>query len=186
MLNEAAKELLARSAQVNLLALDAMVQSKRGGSNLRGFDEVSWQMRMWSRELHEQLGELGALGASVLARTSLRSKHSRQLQLLTQATVASENVSLSAACERCRSEHEALDTALAVDLRKIRNVLSDIDQLGMMAIVLSRSAMIEAVSGDEQQRDQLYKVSREFYQNSEAVLETLKMTIAATRTGASA
>jgi len=37
-LNEAAKELIARSFRVNLLALDAMVQSKRGGSSLRGFE----------------------------------------------------------------------------------------------------------------------------------------------------
>ena len=65
-LNEAAKELVARSYQVNLLALDAMVQSKRGGSSLRGFDEVSSQMRRWSRDLHVELERLAALSRRVV------------------------------------------------------------------------------------------------------------------------
>ena len=184
ILNEAAKALLARSAQVNLLALDAMVQSKRGDGNLRGFDEVSSQMRSWSRELHQELGQLGELSATLLSRTSLRSKHNRKLVLLEKANAASENADLRSACVRCRAEQGSLDAALGRDMRRIRNLLGDIDQLGLMAIVLSRAAMIEAVSGDEQQRAQLHQVSSEFYRNSEAVLETIRSTIAAVRPGA--
>ena len=176
-LNEAAKELLVRSAQVNLLALDAMVQSKRGGGNLRGFDEVSSQMRMWSKELHQQLRELGELSASVLLRTSLHSKQRRKLELLEEAARCSDNADAQAACERSLREHQSLEATLARDARRTRDLLSDIDQLGMMAIVLSRSAMIEAASGDDQQRAQLNLVSQEFYRNSEAVLEILKATL---------
>lgn len=185
MLNEAAKQLLARSTRVDLLALDAMVQSKRGGGNLRGFDEVSSQMRLWSRELLQQLGELSALSASVLLQTSQRSKQARKLDLLAAAASASENPTLLAAHERLRAEHDALGDGLRKQARRTQNLLSDIDQLGMMAIVLSRSAMIEAASGDDQQREQLCKVSREFHQNSESVLEIIKSTLQATRAGRS-
>ncbi len=185
-LNEAAKQLMARSTRVDLLALDAMVQSKRGGGSLRGFDEVSSQMRLWSRELLQQLGELGVLSASLLRQTSLRSKQMRKLDLLSLAVKESNNEALRSAHERLQREHEALCSALQADARRTQNLLSDIDQLGMMAIVLSRSAMIEAASGDEQQREQLSKVSVEFYQHSESVLQIIKSALTSTRGGQAA
>ena len=185
-LNEAAKQLMARSTRVDLLALDAMVQSKRGGGSLRGFDEVSSQMRLWSRELLQQLGELGVLSASLLRQTSLRSKQMRKLDLLSLAAKESNNEALRSAHERLQREHEALCSALQADARRTQNLLSDIDQLGMMAIVLSRSAMIEAASGDEQQREQLSKVSVEFYQHSESVLQIIKSALTSTRGGQAA
>jgi phenylacetate-coenzyme A ligase PaaK-like adenylate-forming protein len=59
--------------------------------------------------------------------------------------------------------------------------LSDLDQLGLMAMVLSRSAMIEASSGTSEQRAQLGRVSQEFYQNSEFVISLLRSALKAVR-----
>ena len=69
-LNEAAKALLRQSFEINLRALDAIVQSKRGGGALRGFDEVSSQIRLWSRDLQEKVESLWALGRSAVTSAS--------------------------------------------------------------------------------------------------------------------
>jgi hypothetical protein len=173
-LNEAAKELIARSYQVNLLALDAMVQSKRGGNSLRGFDEVSSQMRRWSRDLHAELELLASLSRQVVAEVSLASKEQHLLRLLRQAAQGSSS---GCATERLLVREAAQlsrENTLARLWRRVIDALGDLDQLGMMAVVLSRSAMIEASSGATAQRAQLGHVSKEFYRNSEAVVNVLK------------
>ena len=168
--------LLARSFHVNLRALDAMVQSKRAGGTLRGFDEVAAQMRSWSRDLHRELERLGELGRQVVAQTSLAVKQEHSLRLLTQAAVASGRSDVAQICAERREQHEALDQELNRAWRNVRELLHDLEQLGMMAAVLSRSAMIEAASGSEQHRAQLAEVSREFYANSQDVIDTLQAT----------
>jgi hypothetical protein len=173
-LNEAAKELIARSYQVNLLALDAMVQSKRGGSSLRGFDEVSSQMRRWSRDLHADLERLAALSRQVVAEVSTASKEGHLLRLLERAALSSSHETARETLVQRQAIQQDRSQTLVRLWRKVVDVLGDLDQLGMMAVVLSRSAMIEASSGGAEQRAQLGHVSQEFYRNSEIVVNVLK------------
>lgn len=173
-LNEGAKELIARSFRVNLLALDAMVQSKRGGSSLRGFDEVSSQMRTSSRDLHHELEELSRLSRAVVDHASQSSKQAHLLRLLGQAASSSRSPLASAAFERHRQAQQARAEELKRSWRQVKDTLGSLDQLGMMAVVLSRSAMIEASSGSAEQRAQLNDVSEQFCRNSEVVVNVLK------------
>jgi len=182
-LNEAAKELVARSYQVNLLALDAMVQSKRGGSSLRGFDEVSSQMRRWSRDLHVELERLAALSRRVVGEVSTASKDAHLLRLLQRAADSSSNPVATQAFAARRAIQLDHEQGLARLWREVSDVLGDLDQLGMMAVVLSRSAMIEAASGAAEQRAQLGYVSQEFYRNSETVVNVLKTALKEQRQG---
>jgi len=180
-LNEAAKELMARSHHVNRLALDAMVQSKATGANLRGFDEVSSQIRHWSRDLHAELERLRALSRELVVQVSHVSKEARLLSLLRRATATcSENAKH---CDFTAKETAQIDRLerLAKLWRTMAVSLSDLDQLGLMAAVLSRSAMIEASSGTSEQREQLGRVSAAFYQNSESVISVLKAALKAVR-----
>lgn len=173
-LNEATKELLRRSFEVNLLALDAMVQSKRGGGTLRGFDEVSAQMRMWTRDLHEKLERLATATGSVVSHMSEATKEAHLLRILEAAARESGDAQIRASQRALESRHAAITASARADWRKTRDVLDDLDQLGMMACVLARSAMIEATSAGPELREQLDHVSREFYLNSEAVVDILK------------
>jgi hypothetical protein len=173
-LNEAAKELLERSLKVNLLALNAMVQSKRSGGACRGFDEVSAQMRSWSQQLHGQLRSLGQLSQTTVRDLSLYEKQRRLSRLLERAIESVATVSSSAVLQRSRAELEANLLGLESGRRRLSLLIDDLVQLGMMASVLSRSAMIEAQSGPAEIRQQLSDVSREFYDNAEAVVETLR------------
>ena len=173
-LNEAAKQLIARSHVVNLLALDARVQSKREGSSLRGFDEVSSQMQHWSRDLHSALERLAALSREVVVEVSTVSKEGHLLALLRRAANSSTSPLADETRFRLEALHHGRECTLLGLWRKVDETLGDLDLLGMMAVVLSRSAMIEASSGTAEQRAQLGHVAQEFYCNSEAVVTVLK------------
>lgn len=174
ILNETAKELIARSFRVNLLALDAMVQSKRGGNSLRGFDEVSSQMRSWSRDLHQELERLGELSQKVVAEASTHCKEAHLLRLLDAAAAQSKNAAAEAALTLHRAEQLVRESEMRRTWRLVRDAVGDLNQLGLMAVVLSRAAMIEASGGSPEQRAQLSDVSQEFYRNAEAVVNALK------------
>lgn len=180
-LNEAAKALLERSLKVNLLALNAMVQSKRSGGACRGFDEVSAQMRSWSQQLHGQLRSLGHLSQTTVRDLSLYEKQRRLSRLLERAVASVTAVSAAAALERSRAELDSNLLGLESGRRRLSLLIDDLVQLGMMASVLSRSAMIEAQSGPVEIRQQLSEVSREFYDNAEAVVETLRVLLKSIR-----
>ena len=173
ILNESTKQVLMRSFEVSLRALDAIVQSKRGGGALRGFDEVSSQMRVWSRELHGKLIHLSELSRSAVREVSEYAKSVRQQRLLVgcQSTRAQDAVALA------RRDAEKAERRLRDRWRGIALELDDLRQMGMMACVLSRSAMIEASSASDEQRDSLMNVSREFYDNAEDVLAILQEVI---------
>jgi hypothetical protein len=182
-LNEAAKQLLARSFHVNLLALDAMVQSKRGQSSVPGFDAVASQMLGWSRELQALLVKLGQASSIVVSRTSWTAKDAHTLGLLRAAAEQSQSALGRAVCERLQAECATSVLSLRQDWRHVTSLLSELSQLGMMACVLSRSAMIEACSAGPELRRQLSDVSREFNAHAEAVVDILSALVRAMNRG---
>lgn len=180
-LNEASKQLLARSYEINLRALNAIVQSKRSGGRLRGFDEASSQIRAWSRELHEQLVRLGAMVREAVGLASASIRQQRTLALFACAARQSQN----AACPRVVDAAEAAllvhRTALRWLWRRIVDAVDDLNQLGLMACVLSRSAMIEATAADIDLRPQLEELTRDFYVKSEEVAAIVRALGTSTR-----
>jgi hypothetical protein len=131
-------------------------------------------MRAWTRDLHARLQLLGGQCYEVVARTSLYSKESHALQLLEAAARQSDNAGMRRAAQANAAALGALHERLDADWRQVRARLTDLDQLGTMAVVLSRSAMIEAATGTAEQRAQLGHVSQEFYQHSQRAVQTIK------------
>jgi hypothetical protein len=172
-LNEAAKVLLSRSFRVNLLALDAMVQSKRGDSSVPGFDEVAAQMLGWSRSLHALLQRLGEASAAVVMGTSAAAKEQHLLRILGSAAELSQERQARAAFALRSAEQDSAAEGLRHGWRRVDELLTDLDQLGMMACVLSRSAMIEACSAGPELRRQLDDVSRDFNVHAQAVVDII-------------
>jgi hypothetical protein len=110
----------------------------------------------------------------VVAGTSRASKEARMTRLLERAAVMSQYAAARAVYEQHAHEQQERERDLDSKWRAVRVVLSDLNMLGLMAVVLSRSAMIEASSGSAELREQLTHVSREFYDNSEAVVGVIK------------
>jgi hypothetical protein len=169
-LNEAAKGLFQRSFEINLRALDAIVQSKRSGGALRGFDEVSTQIRTWSRELHAMVDGLGALGREAVGLASRFLVERRRGRLIAAAARGSRAVGAAQQLAVVERRLEERQRDLAGMRRRIISKIDDLDQIGLMACVLSRSALIEATAASGAEREQLNHVSRDFYAKSEEVV----------------
>jgi len=169
-LNEAAKALFRQSFGINLRALDAIVQRKRGGGALRGLDEVSSQIRLWSRELHQKVECLWALGRSAVASASHLLQTRRVESFLERAVAGRGDTWASRSVEQSRAIVAGHLAELKTAWRRILDAIDDLNQLGLMACVLSRSALIEASTASDDEREKLVSVSRDFYKKSEEVV----------------
>jgi hypothetical protein len=169
LLNETSKELSRRSRQVNALALDAIVQSRRAGSGLRGFAEASTQMRGWTQELGSALAGLGELCGAVVVSTSVLHKEARLLAMLRETTTSVDSPRLRSAYEQHLARRAERTRELAATWQRAIKLTAKVEELGFMGIALARAAMIEACAGGPELRAQLHDVSHEFYDNAKVV-----------------
>lgn len=169
LLNETSKDLNRRSRQVNVLALDAIVQSRRGGSGLRGFAEASTLMRGWSQELGTALFALAELSRTVVESTSVLHKEARLLTILHKTAALTDSPRIRSAYEEHAAWQSQRSAELAATWRRALKLATEAEQLGFMGIALARAAMIEACAGSPELREQLHGVSRDFYDNAKAV-----------------
>lgn len=184
-LNEGAKVVFARSHAVNLLAIDAIVRSRLAGDAVRGFAEVSTQMRTWSNDLHGRMQALQESTTAIVATMSRHAKHVRSARLLAAAA------SHSGAAAALAAAGSATRTLVEEDLRTLRDArgvvvtrLDELSRLGMMACVLSRAAKIEAVHAGDEHRAQLSQVAEEFSASADEVVRTVRTLLGAERTEA--
>jgi hypothetical protein len=173
-LNECAKTIRRYAFEVSLSALGAIVLSSRTGSELRGFNEVASQMRNWSRDLEAAVKTVTLLTTQRVRQVSDCLKQTRLQDLLRKA------VRGSATDRHLRAGLALQDAALAkvhADLRQgdavIADAIAEISQLGLMASVLSRAALIEAAGGSGSQRRELTLASQEFSRYAERVNEAV-------------
>lgn len=164
-LNEGAKAIRRSAFEVNLRALGAIVQSRRAGQALRGFAEVSTQMQRWSETLASAAQRLTEGCTTRVRVVSDDARRSRQRALLHRA--------LEGSSRGLDAESLGLDVAPPKDLRssarEVRLAVAELHELGLMASVLSRAALIEACEGDAQQRRDLSAISREFAVHADEV-----------------
>lgn len=169
-LNEGTKRILWVSHQVSLRALDAVVRSTRAGAALRGFVAVSSQMREWSRELHAAVRQVSGLSAAQVCNVSALLREERRLSLLELATPSKQHGgTLLQATQRARALKASLELNIVRTSSDTTRSLEELQQLGLMASVLSRAALIEATSGNAEERSDLSEVAREFATHAEEV-----------------
>jgi hypothetical protein len=170
VLNEAAKEMSGVAFQVRICALDAEVRNAKNRSTaLAGFREVSMQMRQWSDELSQQLERLRDLCAEAVVDESKRRVLQRKARLIRLAAERSPR-QLAGCVDALEGRERGAGARRRGILLRTLVALEDLSQLGMMAVVLSRAAKIEAASADVEERAVLAQVAQEFAAHSEAVL----------------
>lgn len=183
-LNEGAKAIRKYAFEVSLSALGAIVRSTRAGTNLRGFNEVASQMRDWSRDLELAVQQVTVLTAQ---RVSLVSNFVRRSRLVALLDKAGETPSAGGALSDCERRTREEIAGLRAELKRVGRTLEDafegIAQLGLMASVLSRAALIEAASGTESQRRELTIASQEFASYAESVNGAISQILSRYRTG---
>jgi methyl-accepting chemotaxis protein len=179
--HEGAKAILSDSHHVNLRALDATVRSLRGGTQLRGFAEVSAQMRQWSQELHAAVKQVTKLSAEQVNVVSAFEKHKRMLHLLSLGGREPAGARLLAqGLDEAAARGREIELALHKLQRQVRGLLEELQQLGLMACVLSTSALIEAATAGDESKN-LTIVSRDFSERSQKVTENIRHMLASER-----
>ena len=174
-LNEGAKAIRRHSFEVSLRALGATAKNLRAGSELRGFVEVSAQMQSWSRSLSSAVDRVTLISTEQVRLVSDIVRRTRMLEIMELAAQnEASRGALAGSAERLREELKGARSRL----KRLRDTLTDgletLEQLGMMASALSRAALIEAASGNAEQRAELSLVSREFAQRADLVSDTIR------------
>lgn len=162
-LSEGAKSIRRYAFEVSLSALGAIVRSTRSEVQLRGFKEVASQMRDWSRELERAVADITVLTSRQVRIVSDLARRTRLASLLERASIEPQ---AALALEASRALEQRALRNLRGELRglgsRLEEALHAIVQLGMMATVLSRAALIEAASGSDDERRELTIASQEF------------------------
>jgi hypothetical protein len=171
-LNDASKVMSEHSREVRLRALDALVRSAKDSSAaLAGFREVSPQMRRWSDDLSAQLTRIRKLSGDSVTQESYYRTLKRRGRLLAEAALKSGNPALKARLDAYRQKERAAQLERNKRLAATAQELDELRQLGLMAIVLSRTAMIEASAANPKDRAVLSSVALEFGEHADAVLQ---------------
>lgn len=178
-LNENAKAILVDAKLVNLRALDAIVRAARASQRLRGFAQVSVQMQSWCRDLSTTVRQVFALSGKRIRLTTLVTKRRRELGLVERATSRMAGHVGDGIRRRIEDEHRERAQELLDVRQRLQFALQELEQLGLMAQVLSRAALIESSSGTADEWRDLTLVSREFAERAEAVTQRISAMMAA-------
>ncbi len=179
LVSESAKQLRKSALQVRLLALDAIVQSQRADDRLLGFDEVASQMRNWSQDLQDALKLLIQEIGDVVTFSSVRIKSARAEALWRAASLGGRAARAGRTFEDLAQRGRAEESELQRRWRRVHQRTQELDQLALMAVVLSRSSLIEATYANPQIHEKLEFVARSFAANAERVVQIIKTLVEA-------
>jgi hypothetical protein len=146
--NEHVKEVLRISAEVNLVALNAMLAAHGAGEGSRGFGVVSSELRALSRSLDREMLKLVETFSGVVRGTAVLQKQRRMLRLLHEAKGAGHGAAeLANLLRRKGGELQQADQAIRSRRQYVEAQVERTLRLCSTGHALARSAKIESVYG---------------------------------------
>lgn len=174
--NEEIKKVIRISAEVNLVALNAMLVAKRSGAKSRGFAVVSSELRVFSRNLESAMTGLGVLIFGLVRDAAAMQKQNRERRHFCTAMAQGEKAHELVGPMLLRKEETIRETGQAIrqDWHMLQLQLSRALQLCETGGSLSRSAKIEAVYGGDMSVT-LKQVAYQIEQTINDIFATLKI-----------
>lgn len=146
--NEHVKDVLRISAEVNLVALNAMLAAHGAGEGSRGFGVVSSELRALSRGLDREMLKLVETFSGVVRGTAVLQQQRRMLRLLHEAQGAGRGAeTLAALLQRKGCELQEADRAIRSRRQYVATQVERTLRLCETGHALARSAKIESVYG---------------------------------------
>lgn len=146
--NEHVKKVLRISAEVNLVALNAMLAAHGAGEGSRGFGVVSSELRVLSRSLDREMFKLVETFSGVVRGTAVLQQQRHVLRLLSEANRGERTAGLlGGLLHRKNSELQEADQAIRFKRQYVQNQVERTLRLCATGHALARSAKIEAVYG---------------------------------------
>ncbi len=175
--NEVAKGLDDQASQIGLLAINAMLTCANRGEELPAFTRVAAGMTSWANDLQASTRTLVATANEGVTCVSTIAERARVARILRAAVAAAAH---GAATRTARDGADRVEQVVArsyEDLAQCRRALdttlADLARSGLMATVLSRSALMEAARAPADRREALTLVARDFADVGQRVRDVL-------------
>lgn len=160
--SEEIKRIVGVTFRINIMALNAILLSRRAGNAARGFGVLSSELRVFSVDLRQRMDELSALIHSLVAAVSRQLGTSRQSAQLARAVDgAADPARWSPVLARHAAEAAAFAGRRAQIAQSLRLGAREVFRLADFGAVLAKSAKIEAAYGGPFATD-LTQVSHDF------------------------
>lgn len=175
-INEEIKSVVGVAFRINIMALNAIFLAKRAGSAARGFGVLSNELRTFSQNLRDCMGELSRLVDACVGEVSVVLRDIRHTRLLRQAVAASSWAGGAAVLAARQAESERHLQRLTARRKALQRALDDAFRMVELGGVLAKSAKIEAAYGQSFAAS-LAQVSGEF----DGVVEEIRKSLEALR-----
>lgn len=135
--------------KTNLIAINAMLITRRAGIKSRGFSVIAQELRLLSGRLRELMDEVSKIITVMIYDVVILCKTQRMMNFLHRALNGDKYAILDSAISGKQAEINKLHQGIEEDLTHLIKTLEAAYQLCKTSEALSRNAKIEAAYGQE-------------------------------------
>lgn len=175
-MREGIKVVVAYAFRINVLGLNAILLAKKFGDAASGFGVISNELRVFGRELREQMLALNTGSVQLVSQATRQLKLGRQMQLLQQANAAVQpaGAHMLAALALQQQELSRLQQGISATLLHMSERVEAARESCLFGVVIARSARIEAAHAGPTGQE-LSSTSSEFAEHVNQVLPNLQL-----------
>lgn len=175
-MREGIKVVVAYAFRINVLGLNAILLAKKFGDAACGFGVISNELRVFGRELREQMSALNTGSVQLVSLATRQLKLGRQMQLMQQANAAVQpaGAHMLAVLALQQQEFSCLQQGISATLLHMNERVEAARESCLFGVVIARSARIEAAHAGSTGQE-LSSTSSEFAEHVNQVLPNLQL-----------
>jgi methyl-accepting chemotaxis protein len=135
--------------KTNLIAINAMLITRRAGIKSRGFSIIALELRLLSGRLRELMDEVSKVITLMIYDVVILCKTQRMMNYLQRALVGDQYAIIDSAISRKQAAMNKLNQGIEENLSSLLTTLENAYELCKTSEALSRNAKIEAAYGQE-------------------------------------
>jgi len=135
--------------KTNLIAINAMLITRRAGIKSRGFSIIALELRLLSGKLRELMNEVSKIIAKMIYDVTILCKSQRMMGYLQRALAGDQYAIIGSAISRKQADMNKLNQGLEAGLSSLLWTLENAYELCKTSEAFSRNAKIEAAYGQE-------------------------------------
>ncbi len=135
--------------KTNLIAVNAMLITRRAGVKSRGFSIIALELRLLSGRLRELMDEVSKIITSMIYDVVILCKAQRMMGYLQRALTGDQYAIIDAAIAHKQTDMNTLNQGIETGLSSLLTALERAYELCKTSEALSRNAKIEAAYGQE-------------------------------------
>lgn len=133
--------------KTNLIAINAMLITRRAGIKSRGFSIIALELRLLSGKLRELMNEVSKIIAMMIYDVTILCKSQRMMGYLQRALVGDQYAIIDSAISHKQAGMNTLNKGIEEGLSSLLSTLENAYELCRASEAFSRNAKIEAAYG---------------------------------------